>query len=67
MRIIWKIKQVIRLGFTLIFIALAFLSFTIGPIVVSIIFQNPLYLFTYLISWYPSFLFIVIAQIIIGD
>lgn len=53
--------------FGLIFIVIAIVIFTIGPIIVSIIMHNPWYLFTYIISWAPALLFYFIAKILVGN
>jgi len=60
----WGISYVIKGFFGLLFAFSAIIIFTVGPIIVSIVLQNPFYLFTYLISWIPTLLFWLIAYLI---
>ena len=58
------ISSLLKSLMALIFYMVAFVIFTFGPILVAIYLKDPMYLFTYLISWAPSLFFSALGYIV---
>lgn len=54
----------LKLFVALIFFAMGILTFTVGPILTAIYLRDPMYLFTYFISWMPATLFFLVGKLL---
>ncbi len=52
-----KVLYNLKLMVVLIFFAVSYATWTLGPIAAAFYFQDPRYLYTYLISWFPAIFF----------